>query len=229
LRLGSAGLEGQVAFSFEDVPPGTYRVEPTAVQTYEWLPRGLRAQPGEVDLVLELDDVAAMRTLRVRASDAEDGREPRGWQARLWLEGGWSFGRAPDAGGAVAFEVPRTRAWILHVTAPGYRARALDSASVRDGDEVRLALERGWGVRLVARAGATSSTPPLEGVRVHVDGVVAGTTGPDGVFEVVRDAAPVRIEAELDGWTPLDHPLEGDDLEHARRDGFVELGFERVD
>ena len=85
---------------------------------------------------------------------------------------------------------------------------ALDSASVRDGDEVRLALERGWGVRLVARAGATSSTPPLEGVRVHVDGVVAGTTGPDGVFEVVRDAAPVRIEAELDGWRPLDHPLE---------------------
>ena len=85
--------------------------------------------------------------------------------------------------------------WFVFV--PGFAPAWGDRTSlVEDGGllvaEVRL--EAGWGARVEAQAVAPGATSPLPGVEVLLDGVLAGTTGPDGRLHLTRQAAPGSIE-----------------------------------
>lgn len=190
-------------FEFEDVTAGEWWLYVHCHDGFEFPGSAVRVQAPNEDLQLLLQD----RALRVRFElvEAESGAPCPAAQ----LE--WSCGEASgvESGAEVELDqslpdAPERLRWVS--VAPDRKlahGSGLDferREGVKGRVELvgRIELEPGFGRRIVARRRGVET--PLPGVEVRCDGQLVGVTGPDGVLDVLRDAAPTRITLAKEGW-----------------------------
>jgi hypothetical protein len=192
-----------IAFRFEAVPPGDYRLDVTSLVAEVWEPASQPIRAPADGLVVWCRDRIARVRLVFDVRDAQSGAPVEGWSASalrqtVTPEGGVLLQAAQLS--TDAFPIDGRLDWSL--VAPGYAPAFGDERHFAPEDEgtwtVRVELRRGWAARVVA----LSRDPlmrPIEGARVEVDGNFAGLTGTRGWLDLALAAAPRTLAVRWNG------------------------------
>lgn len=201
LTLERAGKEVHASFEFADLAPGDYMLGGHAWFVSTLQPSVQYVSAGTRGIVLQLVDGGddAWRTLVVRDSaGGEPLRKVWTWLVeREQVDGTDSHTSPPHVLLIPPQLAPDAR---LGVVAPGYRVSYVHLGRLSesgDANVLEVQLERGWSGEILAQGPGFAA---LTGVRVLLDGDLAGTTDAQGRLELVRERAPQRIELDYRGW-----------------------------
>lgn len=226
------GLADEIAFQFDDVPPGRYslRVVTWDGWRYEDTPRTLEV-PGPPVVLRRLDEEDRRAWIGFAVRDARTGAELPEYLARfrtsLWQKPRWSLpdhAAWPSGELLGQFDPAADLEWAIWAEGyvPQYGDLARFEALIGDERLLPLGLERGWGARLtirdardprrefraarVATSLLTLRSAPLAGVRVLADGEPVGVTNAAGQVDLVLAREPQRLTFEKAGWLPVPSP-----------------------
>lgn len=186
-----------IAFRFEGLPHGTYRLSVSSPVAEVWEPR-------EQTVTTPADDVEVWcrdRVDRVRlvfdVRDAETGEpiegfEVMGLRQTVSQREGVLMHAAPLA--SEAFPVDGRVEWSVFVSghAPAFGDETAFQPDGAGAWVARVALRRGWGARVVA-LGRDPTMRPLDGAVVEVDGAFVGQTGANGWLDLELAGAPGTV------------------------------------
>jgi len=200
----SGRIEGEVA-------AGDYRVRLDLEIPYPYSGPSVLRVPSDGELELRVDDECALADVFLVPVAAEDGKPLLAIDAELVLDDGRVI--AGDEGLSPSMPVleghPRRVPFRWRCTALGRQA-VTGRFEPDDGEgDVRIpvALPRGWGRFLYV---GDEHAEPLSGVRVRLDGVLAGETSTDGYACLSAGVRPERIELEYLDWRLDDGDVEPD-------------------
>ncbi|HVS19608.1 MAG TPA: hypothetical protein VMT18_13475 [Planctomycetota bacterium] len=211
-----------IAFRFEGLPQGTYKLGVSSLVPEVWEPREQTVATPDAEVVVWCRDRIDRVRLSFAARDAESGEAIDAFEVMSLRQSvSQAEGVLMHAGDLhrEAFPIDGRLDWSLY--AEGYAPAFGDERSFEpDGAGAWVAradLRRGWGARVVVLA-RDPSMRPIEGALVEADGVFVGLTGPRGWLDVARPAAPERISVR---WGELarsvDAPRPPDSNEARRR------------
>jgi hypothetical protein len=214
-----------IAFRFEAVPPGSYRLGVTSLVAEVWEPASQPIDAPEREIVVWCRDRIGRVRLSFDVRDAETGAPVEGWSVNALRQT-----VSPDGGVLLqaaqleteAFPVDGRLDWS--VVAPGYAPAFGDERLfVPEGEgswSARVGLRRGWAARVVALA-RDPLMRPIEGARIEVDGAFAGLTGARGWLDVALPAEPEALAVSWNGLVTRVAPVPSSDSAEARLRGQI--------
>jgi len=190
-------------FAFDNLPVGEYQLVIISFSDhFRWdgLPATITPPIDELDLTCRDTDPAV--TVRAAVRAGQTGELLPGSFFELTVEGGAVPQMAIGGGGTRIMEgVPLEAPLQWWAAAEGYVPCFGDEEALVPGEpyyQLEISLDAGWGARIEARREDTRA--PLAGVEVRLEGVLAGTTGADGLLDLVGTQAPDRIDLHAEGW-----------------------------
>ncbi len=222
-RFPMGGPAREPTFYFDDLPPGEYELSVITDKGFEVAPGRLRVSPPTDGLVFTVEDEAALDELAFRFVDAATGAELADLAVFVFIDTEADLGRDWETVSGEPFEMVAGARFRWSASARGFRPvrgdeRAFAPSAAGGPAVATVELEPGFHARLVLRdcegrlgplfdsdaeASEAERRPPVAGAEVFADGKLAGTSGPDGVVDLVLAREPERIEIRLDGWSTL--------------------------
>lgn len=225
LRLLMEGRRGRDAaeegadalvFEFAEVPAGEYELSVVPRGPFPWSPARIQVSPPNTEVVFVREDDVPLVAFTLRAVDAESGAELGALELQLQVGRAWDAGARRIRSGEPFAELPADARLRWTVRAPGHAPASGDELAFEPtpgGRVAEVALEPGWGARLVLRdlgggfdlddrggALAALEAPPVAGARVLADGRLAGTSDATGTVRIAGPREPERIEILHPGW-----------------------------
>ena len=197
-------------FSFASVPGGTYELRPISISgNHNWIPDLLTTATPTPPLLFRCGGSAASASMQLEAIDsASNGRVP-GQELYLGPAKQPPFTWPESRPAERWYTLPTKSALTWTVWAPGYQpatGELLDLAGSGRKSPMQIELERGFGMRLVLRAGKTAedqsrgNAPVIPGIEVLVDGESYGSSDENGELLLQLENAPERIEFLHPRW-----------------------------
>lgn len=189
------------AFSFANVPSGSYELRLEPQDNRRWETRAMTVSPPVEGLEFICEDDAPTFDLALRAIDARTGNPIETSWSIVWqgdplddvrLDDDWESGLYRGVPEGVPLR------WILR--AQGHRLAAGDQTDIRahaDHRVIEARLEPGWGQVFTV---TTRDDEPIAGVELLADGSSIGVTDALGVVAINLDAKPNRLEFQYRDW-----------------------------
>lgn len=197
---------------FKDVPAGRYRVTAETASLWNeltpaWDPSSVETSPPS-ELTFVVRDSVARADLVFRVQDAATGTAIVSFDSYLQLGPQWQYVSSFGSGDTVLRGFPLTRTLLWRIDKQGYRSvlgseKDFDLEEIRDGRTQRIreiSLQTGWAD--IVHVTERETKKPMQGVRVLVDGSLAGVTDEAGCLSLSGDVSPGEIQVEHDGWRP---------------------------
>lgn len=193
--------EYRAAFSFEEVPSGSYELSLEPLDNMRWERLSMTVSPPAEGLEFICEDDVSTFDLEFRVVDAQTGARIASSWSIVWqgdpledvrLDADWEAGlyKAVPDGASLR--------WVLR--AKGYRLAVGDETRMRiEGDRrvIDVKLEPGWGQMFKV---TTTELVPLQGVALFADGNSIGVTDSRGMVSMDLDAKPGALEFRYEDW-----------------------------
>lgn len=217
--------EGDLHFTFTELPAGTYELAVFALDGRRYSPEPLSCEvPGE-RIELRAEPVSATQLVAFDVEGADSGPVLESYEVVFRSQDWWNPEGHRLLPGSPLAELPRESSVTWMLSAPGYRPVYGTRASFVPGvgpdapDRALIELHRGWGVELwLKEAGPRGIPEPdntfdelgivrarrgLEGVRVFADGVDVGVSDARGVVRLTLASEPEELTFDAPGFQAL--------------------------